>query len=233
MNNTMTDLNDSVGSLRNKDELIQQMLDRISALEKRPDETKQMLAEYARNWDSLNSVLDGLRTNQTNVNGKLVNLMQDVLKTVHDKRIVIDNQVLREIEGFIQATTGFNLRSYIAKVQADAINSQFEALRTSVKQNTDNVSKEVKKLTEAQNERIRATDKTGEHIQRLASNMKLLWTAFFVLALVQVFTISLINVNSLIKHPFMAVFSLVIVAVIGIIIFLINKKNRDSDSNGY
>lgn len=229
----MTDLNDSVGSLRNKDELIQQMLDRISALEKRPDETKQMLAEYARNWDSLNSVLDGLRTNQTNVNGKLVNLMQDVLKTVHDKRIVIDNQVLREIEGFIQATTGFNLRSYIAKVQADAINSQFEALRTSVKQNTDNVSKEVKKLTEAQNERIRATDKTGEHIQRLASNMKLLWTAFFVLALVQVFTISLINVNSLIKHPFMAVFSLVIVAVIGIIIFLINKKNRDSDSNGY
>ena len=227
----MEDISDSLRGLHNISDLIPSLVKRMDAEEARPDQQKAMLKEYVRNWDLLFNAIKDMRANEQNVTDKLLKQMDRVNKVVNDKRIVIDEQVLQEITQLVEVKTGFNLQSYIAQVQAEAIKSQFQSLRDDLKKQTCNVTDEVKKLTEAQNKRIEAIENNERHIERINKALNSICVFMAVLFLLQMFTNFTGYISAFTHHFWM---SLIITAVIVIVACIIAyfKVDKD-DSNGY
>lgn len=216
-NKSIADLNNNISGLRDNEDLTQQIIRRVDVLEARPDQQKQMLAEYARNWDTLSKIVNGTYKNQQDVSSQLNQKMNYVVQAVNDKQVVIDRQTLNDIEALVRTETGFNLRNYIKEVQQEAIDKNFDALNEHVNNKIDALADDINEYTEQKRNNLKRDNELAKHI-------KSIYFIVIFLFLLQMFTNFTQYVYAFHHYFWTSVIGLiVIVAVSGLAVWAVGK----------
>ena len=229
-------LADDIKLIESDREVIQNLLKRVDVLEATPDATKEMLAEYARDFDTLDNtvknIIKGINTYQNSEN----KVLESIKSTVEDYHWIIDESTLNGLKRLVERDTNFSLQKYVAYIQQNAIKAEFsklhKALQTTVKPLVDSQIAQEKKIQDLQKQNLEYAQQTNQKMQQ-NTLMMLVITAFSAIIMIFGFMLGFSSfVNSFAKHPVIA--SIVFVVMIGFLVYLVSfikKELKGDDDN--
>lgn len=128
MNQTLEDLANQLRKLDDDKAVIQSLIKRVDVLESTPDATKEMLAEYARDFDTLDATVRGIITGINKYQDNENAVLRSIQDTVEHYHWIINQSTLEGLKRLVEHETGFSLQNYVSKIQASVINKEFDRL---------------------------------------------------------------------------------------------------------
>ena len=128
MNQTLEDLANQLRKIDDDKAVIQSLIKRVDVLESTPDATKEMLAEYARDFDTLDATVRGIITGINKYQDNENAVLRSIQDTVEHYHWIINQSTLEGLKRLVEHETGFSLQNYVSKIQASVINKEFDRL---------------------------------------------------------------------------------------------------------
>lgn len=236
MNQTLKNFNDTLEEITNYGQVIQSLLKRVDILEAKPDATREMLAEYVRNFDTLSNmaqgIIQGIETYQGNENEVLASIQA----TVEDYHWIIDRSTLEGLKQLVERETGFSLQKYVSYVQRQCIQAEFKKLKTSLENQLVKNLREVKELQEENNKLVQEQNKQLKEQNKTISengSMMLVLMGFLAILIVGIFFILFGSlINAFVTHPVLsAIVFTVLVVVLGVLAFWVKSTWQEQDDS--
>lgn len=124
----MTALISKIAELKQEQSVIENLINRVQALENMPDETKKQLSEYLHDFTITDQRLKELNTGQIQFHKDCLAYLRQFNTVLANKQVVVDEGVINDIKNLVETQTGFNLRDYVTDVQRQLITNAFNNL---------------------------------------------------------------------------------------------------------
>lgn len=205
MNQTLGNLADQLRKIDDDKAVIQSLIKRVDVLESTPDATKEMLSEYARDFDTLDATVRGIITgiNQYQDNENAV--LRSIQNTVEHYHWIINESTLEGLKRLVEHETGFSLQNYVSKIQASVINKEFDRLHKALKVQVEPVTKtileqadQIKKL---QQETLDKTQELNDKTDNLKDVVVVLSVAVIAVMLAGFLAGFGLFVSAFVHHP--------------------------------
>lgn len=242
MNQTLGNLADQLRKIDDDKAVIQSLIKRVDVLESTPDATKEMLAEYARDFDTLDATVRGIITgiNQYQDNENAV--LRSIQDTVEHYHWIINESTLEGLKRLVEHETGFSLQKYVSKIQAGLITKEFDRLHKALKVQVEPVTKtileqadQIKKL---QQETLDKTQELNDKTDNLKDVVVVLSVAVIAVMLAGFLASFGLFVNAFVHHPVISsVFFAIAMGFIGYLGYWLKqnynqvKTQNESDDN--
>ena len=217
MNQTLEDLANQLRKIDDDKAVIQSLIKRVDVLESTPDATREMLAEYARDFDTLDATVKGIITgiNQYQDNENAV--LFAIKETVDNYHWQIDENTFRDLEDMVTKKTGFKLQNYISQIQKNVIRKEFKRLdnelKTQVKPITTTILDQAKEIKDLQEKTLTTSNDILLQMQA-RGNVIIILMAFLACILVGTFLMGFGSmITAFTKHPVLS--SVIFVILLG------------------
>lgn len=217
----MAGLTSKVDGVRSDQAVIQSLLNRVKALEDKPDEQRKLLVEYVRNFDATNQLIGKVQEGQANFATGVQTLLKQIATYVRQKKIMIDASTIEELRAVVEQKTNNKLSEYIGNVQREAIEKQFNQLAKVI----NDQETPIKQKMDDMNDRLDALD---DRISRLGQIVVTLFWLMIAALSAGIFSGFILWFKGFRQHP---VVSLIALIVIGIIVAWLYHKAEQEDSN--
>lgn len=236
MNQTLGSLNDTLESIADYSQVIQSLLKRVDILEAKPDATREMLAEYVRNFDTLSNMAQGIIQGIERYQGNENEVLASIQATVEDYHWIIDRSTLEGLKQLVERETGFSLQKYVSYVQRQCIQAEFKKLKTSLEDELVKNLQEVKELQEENNKLVQEQNKQLKEQNKTISengSMMLVLMGFLGILIVGIFFILFSSlINAFVTHPVLsAIVFTVLVVVLGVLAFGVKSTWQEQDDS--
>lgn len=236
MNQTLGSLNDTLESIADYSQVIQSLLKRVDILEAKPDATREMLAEYVRNFDTLSNMAQGIIQGIERYQGNENEVLASIQATVEDYHWIIDRSTLEGLKQLVERETGFSLQKYVSYVQRQCIQAEFKKLKTSLEDELVKNLQEVKELQEENNRLVQEQNKQLKEQNKTISengSMMLVLMGFLGILIVGIFFILFSSlINAFVTHPVLsAIVFTVLVVVLGVLAFWVKSTWQEQDDS--
>lgn len=236
MNQTLKNFNDTLEEITNYGQVIQSLLKRVDILEAKPDATREMLAEYVRNFDTLSNMAQGIIQGIERYQGNENEVLASIQATVEDYHWIIDRSTLEGLKQLVERETGFSLQKYVSYVQRQCIQAEFKKLKTSLEDELVKNLQEVKELQEENNKLVQEQNKQLKEQNKTISengSMMLVLMGFLGILIVGIFFILFGSlINAFVTHPVLsAIVFTVLVVVLGVLAFWVKSTWQEQDDS--
>lgn len=236
MNQTLGSLNDTLESIADYSQVIQSLLKRVDILEAKPDATREMLAEYVRNFDTLSNMAQGIIQGIERYQGNENEVLASIQATVEDYHWIIDRSTLEGLKQLVERETGFSLQKYVSYVQRQCIQAEFKKLKTSLEDELVKNLQEVKELQEENNKLVQEQNKQLKEQNKTISengSMMLVLMGFLGILIVGIFFILFSSlINAFVTHPVLsAIVFTVLVVIVGVLAFWVKSTWQEQDDS--
>lgn len=236
MNQTLKSFNNTLESIANYGQIIQSLLKRVDILEAKPDATREMLAEYVRNFDTLSNMTKGIIQGIEDYQGDENKVLESIQRTVEDYHWIIDDSTLEGLKQLVERETGFSLQKYVSYVQRQCIQAEFKKLKTSLEDELVKNLQEVKELQEENNKLVQEQNKQLKEQNKTISengSMMLVLMGFLGILIVGIFFILFSSlINAFVTHPVLsAIVFTVLVVIVGVLVFWVKSTWQEQDDS--
>lgn len=243
MNQTLGSLANQLRKIDDDKAVIQSLIKRVDVLESTPDATKEMLAEYARDFDTLDatvkSIITGISDYQSDENAVLYSIKD----TVEHYHWIINESTLEGLKSLVERKTGFKLQAYISKIQKDVITKEFDrlhsALKTQVEPVTKTILEQADQIKKLQQETLDKTNKLNEKTDNLKDVVIILAVTVIAVMFVGFIAGFGLFVNAFVKHPIIS--SVLFALLLGFVGYMgywlkqnykqVEKQNEENESD--
>lgn len=238
MSQTLGNLANYLEQIQNDYAVIQSLMKRVDVLESTPDATKEMLSEYARDFDTLDRTVKSIITDINNYQNNENQVLKHIQATVEDYHWIIDDSTLEGLKQLVERETGFSLQKYVSYIQQKCIVAEFKklhtALQTTVKPLVDDNIKHLQEIKKLEEQNLELVRKQNKQISENGS-MMLVLMGFLGFLNIGIFLIMFSQIiNAFTTHPVIStIVFIVLVAIAGALAFLVKSswKNQSDDSN--
>lgn len=243
MNQTLEDLANQLRKIDDDKAVIQSLIKRVDVLESTPDATREMLAEYARDFDTLDMTVKGIITgiNQYQDNENAV--LRSIQDTVEHYHWIINQSTLEGLKRLVERETGFSLQAYVSKIQASVINKEFDrlhkALISQVKPVVSTILDQADQIKKLQQETLDKTQELNDKTDNLKDVVVVLSVAVIAIMLAGFLAGFGLLVNAFVHHPVIS--SVLFAIAMGFIGYLgywlkqnykqVEKQNEENESD--
>lgn len=224
MNQTLQNLSDLFDSIKDDKKVIQSLLKRVNILETTPDAEKEMLAEYARNFDTLAEAVNEIIMRIQGYSQSEDAVLASIKETVENYHWQIDENTLRGLENLVTKRTGFNLPNYISAIQKQLFEKEFKRLDTQLKTVVKPIFDDIESLADQQKRQEKRIDSLTDTVQYLV---------FVVLALAVASIFGFFGqiIWAFDKHPIISSILLVVGLIgVGIIAYVMLKEEKRNEA---
>lgn len=205
MNQTFDSLADQLKEIGDDKAVLQSLFKRVDALESRPDETREMLAEYARDFDTLDATVRSIITGINQYQGNENAVLRSIQNTVKSYHWIINESTLEGLKNLVQNETGFSLQEYVSKIQADVITKEFarlhKALKVQVEPITKTILKQADQIKKLQQETLDKTQELNDKTDNLKDVVVVLAVAVIAVMLAGFLAGFGLFVTAFVRHP--------------------------------
>lgn len=191
-------------------------------MEKKPDEQKRLLDEYVRNWDSLTQQVGKIQDGQVQFSQSVQKLLSSMAYYVKNKQITVDASTIEALRAVIEARTNNSLDKYVGKVQAQAINANFQKLVNAINAQEEPIQQKLDSI-------VQRLDGIDDRVKQLDRVFTILMYATFAMLLAEAFAGMTLWINALNHHPVLAWIVLLVIAVLGIWSYKRAKKESEDE----
>lgn len=243
MNQTLEDLANQLRKIDDDKAVIQSLIKRVDVLESTPDATREMLAEYARDFDTLDMTVKGIITgiNQYQDNENAV--LRSIQDTVEHYHWIINQSTLEGLKRLVERETGFSLQAYVSKIQSSVINKEFDrlhkALISQVKPVVSTILDQADQIKKLQQETLDKTQELNDKTDNLKDVVVVLSVAVIAIMLAGFLAGFGLVVNAFVHHPVIS--SVLFAIAMGFIGYLgywlkqnykqVEKQNEENESD--
>lgn len=243
MNQTLEDLANQLRKIDDDKAVIQSLIKRVDVLESTPDATREMLAEYARDFDTLDMTVKGIITgiNQYQDNENAV--LRSIQDTVEHYHWIINQSTLEGLKRLVERETGFSLQAYVSKIQSSVINKEFDrlhkALISQVKPVVSTILDQADQIKKLQQETLDKTQELNDKTDNLKDVVVVLSVAVIAIMLAGFLAGFGLLVNAFVHHPVIS--SVLFAIAMGFIGYLgywlkqnykqVEKQNEENESD--
>ena len=235
MSQTLGNLANYLEQIQNDYAVIQSLMKRVDVLESTPDATKEMLSEYARDFDTLDRTVKSIITDINNYQNNENQVLKHIQATVEDYHWIIDDSTLEGLKQLVERETGFSLQKYVSAVQKQVIQAEFNKLHTSlqttVKPLVDANIKRLEEIKKLEEQNLELVQQQNKKISENGS-MMLVLMGFLGFLNVGIFLIMFSQiVNAFTTHPVISTIVFVaLLAIVAVLAFLV-KASWDKQSD--
>lgn len=242
MNQTLGSLVDQLRKIDDDKAVIQSLIKRIDVLESTPDATKEMLSEYARDFDTLDATVRGIITGINNYQDSENAVLRSIQDTVEHYHWIINESTLKGLKRLVEHETGFSLQNYVSKIQASVITKEFDrlhkALISQVKPVVSTILDQANQVKKLQQEILDKTQELNDKTDNLKDFVVFLAVAVVAILLVGFLAGFGFFVNAFVHHPIISsVFFAIAMGFIGFLGYELKqshnqvKTQNESDDN--
>lgn len=205
MNQTLEDLANQLRKIDDDKAVIQSLIKRVDVLESTPDATKEMLSEYARDFDTLDATVKGIITGINKYQDNENAVLRSIQDTVEHYHWIINQSTLEGLKRLVEHETGFSLQNYVSKIQASVINKEFDrlhkALISQVKPVVSTILDQADQIKKLQQETLDKTQELNDKTDNLKDVVVVLSLAVIAVMLACFLAGFGLLVNAFVHHP--------------------------------
>lgn len=206
----MTALISKIAELKQEQSVIENLINRVQALENMPDETKKQLSEYLHDFNVTDQRLQELNTGQIQFHKDCLAYLRQFNTVLANKQVTVDATVINDIKKLVETQTGFNLRDYVTDVQRQLITNAFSNLATMqqkvVKQQQELINK-MDSTIQKQDAIIGRMDELDNRVSGYLSDIMIIVCFIGGLALLLTVPSYVLAFN---RHPVLTVFCIIV-----------------------
>ena len=218
----MAALGSKVDGVRGDQAVIQSLLNRVKALEDKPDEQRKLLVEYVRNFDTTNQLIGKVQEGQATFATGVQTLLKKIAIYVQQKKIMIDASTIEELRAVVERKTNNKLGEYIGKVQREAIEKQFNQLAKAI----NDQEAPIKRKMGDMNDRL---DELDDRISQLGQTVVALFWLMIAALSAGIFAGFILWFKGFRQHPVVSVIALIVISIL--VAWLYRKAEQEDSDN--
>lgn len=218
----MAGLTSKVDGVRSDQAVIQSLLNRVKALEDKPDEQRKLLAEYVRNFDTTNQLIGKVQKGQATFATGVQTLLKKIATYVQQKKIMIDASTIEELRTIVEQKTNNTLGEYIGNVQRKEIKKQFDQLAKAI----NDQEAPIKRKMNYMNEQL---DELDDRISQLGQTVVTLFWLMIAALSAGIFAGFILWFKGFRQHPVVSVIALIVISIL--VAWLYHKAEQEDSDN--
>lgn len=221
-NTTLAALGSKVDDVRGDQAVIQSLLNRVKALEDKPDEQQKLLVEYVRNFDTTNQLIGKVQEGQATFATGVQTLLKKIATYVQKKKIMVDASTIEELRAVVEKKTNNKLGEYIGNVQRESIEKQFNQLAKAINDQEAPIKRKMNDMNGQLNELDDKISQLGQIV------VALFWLMIATLS-AGIFSGFILWFKGFKQHPVVSVIALIVISIL--VAWLYHKAEQEDSDN--